>query len=587
MEDLVLNIKRFSVLLLTTSLFMVSCGETPDPEHHHEWGDPSYVWSADYSSCTASRVCKLDARHVEKENSASVYKLVEEATETNNGLGRYTASFTNTVFKTQTKEITIPQIATIDSYESAVNSVKTKHNYTVHLVNKWDTEPTPWVEFNLYNIDDEAIFDDYSLYYYSGYIKQKGQGIVTFQSLKSTGSMVMGYFVSTNLQRTISEVYPIALEHILEEEFVYSEERDAYICSSMAAMAVIGNLAFSDYVELVSAPSDFTMKYVDQSLVITCIFDVRYFDIEEKHTNATVTLTVSNFEKTHNDAIETYVKTPDYCYATPTEWDSDAISYFDEKYNSFYPPFIDNLSYSYRLGLIASEGAYRPVIEDYYGGDLVTPYASKLVEEGFKRVTNPGYIEYQKIVEEDLLIHTYSIKMRYLAPTDKDKSGMEYSYLYPNGISTFIFVHTSKTKATITDVGKLNDYISKSSVGNFLPKFNLADSTPVDLFKDATESDSSMAIILKGDGKDFFRIYPDTKEHALSAVSDFVTALESLGFEGGSSSFSQQYWLTDEYGSKVYIDDPSYVTTWTETSKIQVRIEISKETLENHESNLN
>ena len=558
-------------------MFLAGCGETPTPEHHHEWGEPTYVWNADDTTCTATRVCKLDARHVENEESVSIYSLVREATESETGLGRYTATFNNPAFVTQTKDITIPKISVIDSFESAVNSVKTKHNYSVHLVNQWDTESSPWVEFNMYNIDDDAIYNDYETYFYSGYIKQKGQGIVTFQSNKKSGTMVMGYFITTNLERTVSEVYPLTLENILKEEFIYNSKRDAYVCTSKDAMAVIGNLAFGDYVELVSAPIDFTAKFENHSLLITCIFDVVYFDEEEHHAVATVTLNVSNFEKTHNPYIETYVKTPDYTYVAPTEWDTEAYQYFDEKFNHYYPPFIEGLSYSWKMGLTPNEGYYRPIVEDYYGGNITTAYITKLVEEGFKEISNPGFIEYQKVVEEELLVHTYSIKMRYLAPTDKDKSGMEYSYLYPNGVSTFIFVHSSKTKATITDVGKLNDYISNTSASDFLPRFNLVDSTPVTLFKDAT-------LFLKGDGNEFFRIYPDSKENALSAVTEFVSALKLLGFEGGSSSFTQQYWLTDDYGSKVYIDDPIYVTTWTESSKIQVRIEISKETLEHYES---
>lgn len=577
-----MKLKRLSSLLIATSLFLVGCGDSPapDPEHHHQWGDPTYVWSADYSVCTAERVCKLDASHIEKEESTSKYTVVTEPTETTEGLARYVASFNNPAFSSQTKDITIPTISVVDSYESAVNSVKSKHNYTLHLVNQWDIEETPWVEFSLYNINDDAIFDDYSPYNYSGYIKQKGQGIVTFQSVKSSGSMMMGYFVATNLERSVSEVYPLALEHILKEDFVYSEERGAYVCSSMAAMAVIGNLAFSDYVELVSAPSYFTMKYVNNSLVITCIFDVRYFDEEEKHTNATVTLTVSNFEKTHNSAIETYVKTPDYTYVAPAEWDYDSKEYFDEKYNGYYPPFIEGLSYSWKMGLIANEGYYRPIVEDYFAGNLIPNYINKLVEEGFSEVTNPGYIEYQKTVVDELLVHTYSVKMRFTDPNATDKSGMKYSYLYPNGVSTFIFVHNFKTKATITDVGKLNDYISKTSVKDYFPLFNLADDTKVTIFKDATDTDETMALFLKGDGNDFFRIFPDTKEHALTCVDDFVSHFKLLGFEGSSSTMFQQYWLTDEYGSKIKISDPFYVSTWTSSSRLDVRIEITKDTLE-------
>lgn len=46
------------------------------------------------------------------------------------------------------KIFAIPTIGVVDSFESAVNSVNTKHNYSVNMVNKWDIESKPWAEYN-------------------------------------------------------------------------------------------------------------------------------------------------------------------------------------------------------------------------------------------------------------------------------------------------------------------------------------------------------------------------------------------------------------------------------------------------------
>lgn len=71
------------------------------PALGHDWGEPSYTWSADKATCTATRVCKRDDEHVETETV--------DSTVTKNGLpctsaytAVYTAVFSNPDFQTQT-----------------------------------------------------------------------------------------------------------------------------------------------------------------------------------------------------------------------------------------------------------------------------------------------------------------------------------------------------------------------------------------------------------------------------------------------------------------------------------------------------
>ena len=71
----------------------------------HDWGEPEYSWieKDDGWYCTAKRVCKRDASHVEKETVKAAYEVTTPATTEKEGEGTYTATFENEAFETQTK----------------------------------------------------------------------------------------------------------------------------------------------------------------------------------------------------------------------------------------------------------------------------------------------------------------------------------------------------------------------------------------------------------------------------------------------------------------------------------------------------
>ena len=71
----------------------------------HDWSEPTYAWSEDNSSVTATRTCKNDPDHVETETVNSTSEVIKEATETLEGEVSYTAAFTNPAFKAQTKTV--------------------------------------------------------------------------------------------------------------------------------------------------------------------------------------------------------------------------------------------------------------------------------------------------------------------------------------------------------------------------------------------------------------------------------------------------------------------------------------------------
>lgn len=78
-----------------------------DPDNH-DWGAPSYEWSADYATCTAKRTCQRDGRHVE---TKTVKAAASENTATCEAAGTitYTAEFP-APFETQTKTVDTPAL---------------------------------------------------------------------------------------------------------------------------------------------------------------------------------------------------------------------------------------------------------------------------------------------------------------------------------------------------------------------------------------------------------------------------------------------------------------------------------------------
>ncbi len=61
----------------------------------HDWGEATYEWSEDHTTCTATRVCNRDASHVETETVSATVTMEGTTTKV------YTAQFENSAFETQ------------------------------------------------------------------------------------------------------------------------------------------------------------------------------------------------------------------------------------------------------------------------------------------------------------------------------------------------------------------------------------------------------------------------------------------------------------------------------------------------------
>ncbi len=82
----------------------------------HKWGTPTYSWSSDNKSCTATRVCLNDKSHKQTETVKTAYKVVKEPTITAEGSATYTATFKNTAFAKQTRTVKLPVKAHTHTY---------------------------------------------------------------------------------------------------------------------------------------------------------------------------------------------------------------------------------------------------------------------------------------------------------------------------------------------------------------------------------------------------------------------------------------------------------------------------------------
>jgi len=74
------------------------------PAKKHDWDAPTYTWSQDYKTCTATRICKSDPKHIESETVNTESVVVPENFPLDGYTTTYTAKFNNPDFAEQTSE---------------------------------------------------------------------------------------------------------------------------------------------------------------------------------------------------------------------------------------------------------------------------------------------------------------------------------------------------------------------------------------------------------------------------------------------------------------------------------------------------
>ncbi len=79
-------------------------------QHTHNWGETTYTWANDNSTCTAERVCKGDNNHKETETVSTTFQEITAPTCEGDGKGRYSADFSSEAFADQTKDVVLSHL---------------------------------------------------------------------------------------------------------------------------------------------------------------------------------------------------------------------------------------------------------------------------------------------------------------------------------------------------------------------------------------------------------------------------------------------------------------------------------------------
>ncbi len=98
----------------------------------HSWGSPTYTWSADGKSCTGKRICSRDKSHIETVSATVNSSVSTPATCKTMGTTRYTATFSNGAYSTQTKYIQDIPLAEHSYQTTVVAPTATEQGYTLH-----------------------------------------------------------------------------------------------------------------------------------------------------------------------------------------------------------------------------------------------------------------------------------------------------------------------------------------------------------------------------------------------------------------------------------------------------------------------
>ena len=90
------------------------------PELGHNYKTPTYTWSEDGKTCEAKAVCANDETHVVTEKATVSSEVTKAATCKDKGTTTYSATFTNSLFKTQTKAVDDIAVLTTHTWDNGV-----------------------------------------------------------------------------------------------------------------------------------------------------------------------------------------------------------------------------------------------------------------------------------------------------------------------------------------------------------------------------------------------------------------------------------------------------------------------------------
>ena len=393
-------------------------------------------------------------------------------------------------------------------------------NYSSHIHSQLADDPNPFAEFNIYSINDDAIFDDYDDYFYSGFIRQKGQGIVDFQMLKGGSLVIPGTFYATNPEISIHRLYSIAPANLLACDITRAveEENNVFISTSFDGMAILANLGLGLYAQVVEAPEDYKITVKEDSITFNSTFILRYIDDvtgSYVEVNCDVDVIISSVGETEFLSVESYAYDPYYVYQNPTEWSNDDIAFIKARFNNQLPPFMDKLSYSYEIIQGVSSGVYCAQVMDYFSGDLSSIYGPVLVKHGYSKVNDYEYVKVIKNVESKKE-EVYRVIMLF---KDNDKE------FYPNGVFQTKFVYTERPLEEIVSLKLLKEYLEAIDVAKFF-KFNgLNEESVVAGFLDGTANANALV------GEDLYKFVSTSSSKSFKIKFSYADAVKFIAAE--------------------------------------------------------
>jgi len=98
----------------------------------HDWAEPEYFWNEYNTQVTASRVCKHDPLHVETETADVTEEILTVPDCDTMGTAKYTATFNNTAFESQSKTLQNVEALGHDYVDIITAPTCAEQGYTTH-----------------------------------------------------------------------------------------------------------------------------------------------------------------------------------------------------------------------------------------------------------------------------------------------------------------------------------------------------------------------------------------------------------------------------------------------------------------------
>ena len=464
------------------------------------------------------------------------------------------------------KDLSWDEDASLDDLIALRQAVLENHNYTASIVSKLADEEGDFVNFNLFNINDKALFEDYDTYFFNGYVQIKDKGIMDFQMVKSGSAVITDTFYLTNPALGVSSMYPAAMEHVFDSATFEKTGNNEFSSDDYHAMAIMATLGISIGAEISSAPASFKAQVSnDRSAYrLLATFVVNYqdpnipgsTDDSFRQVDLDVAITVYNIGLTHNQAIESFLDNPGV-YEAPTSWSEDDIASLSPYFNKTTPPFVEGLSYAYNCKTTSvSEGHKTAYLVDGASGDLRQSYGQTLLDNSFAKINDNEYLKTVDDEERGLLCK-YKVVMRFDDPEARDSDGNLYGEYFPNGRFAAKFFYYEEIKSPVTDIASLNAYFAKTGVKDFLRPILGPDSASVTGFKNGTDAANQNAefdqyAFVAPSTSGYFSVYFPTIASAEAAIADFLAWYEGLGFSKTLLLNSDYQLADDDFLSSLY-----------------------------------